>query len=154
MKALQRYGFNASEFATHRSRVQAANLMHLHHRHTGVQRVCRECEVTCKRADQFHVNRRVSTNPSTNIEFSCNRSTKHRASSINLQQYRLTAFFYNRCIISSSYISAPHKQPYCTVVWLLFENFYPRESFREGLCNHRRTFVCLFVCLFVTTITK
>ena len=24
--------------------------------------------------------------------------------------------------------------------------FYPRESFREGLCNHRRTFVCLFVC--------
>ena len=35
---------------------------------------------------------------------------------------------------------------------------YPRESFREGLCNHRRLFVCLsvclFVCLFVTTITK
>jgi len=27
---------------------------------------------------------------------------------------------------------------------------YPRESFREGLCNHRRWFVCLFV----TTITK
>ena len=25
--------------------------------------------------------------------------------------------------------------------------FYPRESFREGLWNHRRTFVCLFVCL-------
>ena len=24
---------------------------------------------------------------------------------------------------------------------------YPRESFREGLWNHRRTFVCLFVCL-------
>jgi len=87
MKALQRYGFNASEFATHRSRVQAADLMHLHHRHTGVQRVCRECEVTCKRADQLHVNRRVSTNPTANIEFSCNRSTKHRASSINLQQY-------------------------------------------------------------------
>ena len=36
--------------------------------------------------------------------------------------------------------------------------FYPRESFREGLCNHRRTFVCLAlcpdVCLFITTITK
>ena len=35
---------------------------------------------------------------------------------------------------------------------------YPRESFREALCNHRRAFVCLsvclFVCLFVTTITK
>jgi len=28
--------------------------------------------------------------------------------------------------------------------------YYPRESFREGLCNHRRTFVCLSV----TTITK
>jgi len=28
--------------------------------------------------------------------------------------------------------------------------FYPRKSFREGLCNHRRTFVCLSV----TTITK
>jgi len=27
--------------------------------------------------------------------------------------------------------------------------FYPRESFREGLCNHRRWFVCLFVCLSV-----
>ena len=27
---------------------------------------------------------------------------------------------------------------------------YPRESFREGLWNHRRTFVCLSV----TTITK
>ena len=26
---------------------------------------------------------------------------------------------------------------------------YPRESFREGLWNHRRTFVCLPVCLFV-----
>jgi len=24
---------------------------------------------------------------------------------------------------------------------------YPRESFREGLWNHRRTFVCLSVCL-------
>ena len=24
--------------------------------------------------------------------------------------------------------------------------YYPRESFREGLCNHRRTFVCLFIC--------
>jgi len=23
---------------------------------------------------------------------------------------------------------------------------YPRESFREGLWNHRRTFVCLSVC--------
>jgi len=27
--------------------------------------------------------------------------------------------------------------------------YYPRESFREGLCNHRRWFVCLSVCLFV-----
>ena len=26
---------------------------------------------------------------------------------------------------------------------------YPRESFREGLCNHRRWFVCLSVCLSV-----
>jgi len=25
--------------------------------------------------------------------------------------------------------------------------YYPRESFREGLCNHRRWFVCLSVCL-------
>ena len=25
--------------------------------------------------------------------------------------------------------------------------YYPRDSFREGLCNHRRTFVCLSVCL-------
>jgi len=25
-------------------------------------------------------------------------------------------------------------------------HYYPRESFREGLCNHRRWFVCLFVC--------
>ena len=25
-------------------------------------------------------------------------------------------------------------------------DFYPRESFREGLCYHRRTFVCLSVC--------
>ena len=31
---------------------------------------------------------------------------------------------------------------------------YPRESFRQGLWNHRRTFVCLFVCLSVATITK
>ena len=23
---------------------------------------------------------------------------------------------------------------------------FPRQSFREGLCNHRRWFVCLFVC--------
>ena len=29
----------------------------------------------------------------------------------------------------------------------IFTNFYPRESFREGLWNHRRTFVCLSVCL-------
>jgi len=29
---------------------------------------------------------------------------------------------------------------------------YPRES--EGLCFYRRWFVCLSVCLFVTTITK
>jgi len=28
-------------------------------------------------------------------------------------------------------------------------DIYPRESFREGLCNHRRWFVCLSVCLFV-----
>ena len=27
--------------------------------------------------------------------------------------------------------------------------YYPGESFREGLCNHWRTFVCLSVCLFV-----
>ena len=33
------------------------------------------------------------------------------------------------------------------------EACYPRESFREGLCNHRRWFVCLSVCFF-TTITK
>jgi len=26
-------------------------------------------------------------------------------------------------------------------------HFYPRESFREGLWNHRRTFVCPSVCL-------
>ena len=37
--------------------------------------------------------------------------------------------------------------------------YYPRESFASrGLCNHRRTFVCLSgclsVCLSVTTITK
>jgi len=32
--------------------------------------------------------------------------------------------------------------------------FYPHESFREGLWNHRRNFVCLSVCLSVTTITK
>ena len=32
---------------------------------------------------------------------------------------------------------------------------YPRESFASrGLWNRRRTFVCLFVCLSVTTITK
>jgi len=30
-----------------------------------------------------------------------------------------------------------------------YQSFYPRESFREGLWNHRRTFVCLSVCLFV-----
>ena len=29
----------------------------------------------------------------------------------------------------------------------LVSPYYPRESFREGLWNHRRTFVCLFVCL-------
>ena len=28
-------------------------------------------------------------------------------------------------------------------------NYYPRESFREGLCNHRRWFLCLSVSLFV-----
>jgi len=33
-------------------------------------------------------------------------------------------------------------------------HYYPRESFREGLWNHRRWFVCLSVCLSVTTITK
>ena len=42
--------------------------------------------------------------------------------------------------------------------WSVNRRHYPRESFREGLCNHRRWFVCLsvclFVCLFVTTITK
>ena len=27
--------------------------------------------------------------------------------------------------------------------------YYPRESFREGLCNHRRWFVCLSVCVSV-----
>ena len=50
---------------------------------------------------------------------------------------------------------------YCIDVYMpvaLFCSFYPRESFREGLWNHRRTFVCLSVCLFVclsvTTITK
>jgi len=41
--------------------------------------------------------------------------------------------------------------------WLC-HTYYPRESFREGLWNHRRAFVCLSVCLsvrsFVTTITK
>jgi len=42
-------------------------------------------------------------------------------------------------------------QPHC---FDLFSICYHRESFREGLWNHRRTFVCLFVCLFDTTITK
>jgi len=37
---------------------------------------------------------------------------------------------------------------------LMTGDYYPRESFREGLCNHRRWFVCPSVCLFVTTITK
>jgi len=32
---------------------------------------------------------------------------------------------------------------------LIKQNYYPRESFREGLCNHRRWSVCLSVCLFV-----
>ena len=46
------------------------------------------------------------------------------------------------------------KMLYCFKV----DGNYPRKSFREGLWNHRRTFVspavCLFVCLFVTMITK
>jgi len=37
--------------------------------------------------------------------------------------------------------------------WLC-HTYYPRESFREGLWNHRRAFVCLSVRSFVTTITK
>ena len=47
----------------------------------------------------------------------------------------------------------------CTVVHssirmprMLF--FYPRESFREGLWNHRRTFVCLSVCLLPRLLNK
>ena len=32
------------------------------------------------------------------------------------------------------------------------DSYHPRES--EGLCFYRRRFVCLSVCLFVTTITK
>ena len=151
MKALQRYGFNASEFATHRSRVQAANLMHLHHRHTGVQRVCRECEVTCKRADQLHVNRRVSTNPTANIEFSCNRSTKHRASSINLQQYRLTEFF----TIAALYLLVTSQRLINSLAVLSFDCylriFIPAKAFaRDYVITGAR----LSVCLFVTTITK
>jgi len=31
---------------------------------------------------------------------------------------------------------------------------YPRESFREGLCNHRRWFVCLPVCLLPRLLNK
>jgi len=144
MKALQRYGFNASEFATHRSRVQAANLMHLHHRHTGVQRVCRECEVTCKRADQLHVNRRVSTNPTANIEFSCNRSTKHRASSINLQQYRLTAFF----TIAALYLLVTSQRLINSLAVLSFDCylriFIPAKAFaRDYVITGVRLSVCL-----------
>jgi len=37
-------------------------------------------------------------------------------------------------LLSSKKVSAPQ--------W----SFYLRESLREGLCNHRRTFVCLSVC--------
>jgi len=33
-------------------------------------------------------------------------------------------------------------------------NYYPRESFREGLWNHRRTFVCLFVGLSVCLLPR
>jgi len=32
--------------------------------------------------------------------------------------------------------------------------YYPRESICEGLCNHRRTFVCLSVCLSVCLLPR
>ena len=44
----------------------------------------------------------------------------------------------------ASCITSNNRVPHFSV------DHYPRESFREGLCNYRRWFVCLFV----TTITK
>ena len=41
-----------------------------------------------------------------------------------------------------------------TVNFMFLLSNYPRESFRQGLWNHPRTFVCLSVCLSVATITK
>jgi len=38
------------------------------------------------------------------------------------------------------------------IVSELFQGNYARVS--EGICFHRRWFVCVSVCLFVTTITK
>ena len=46
---------------------------------------------------------------------------------------------------------------YCNfaiIMLLYYYVYYPRESFREGLSNHRRWFVCLSVCLFVCLLPR
>ena len=42
-------------------------------------------------------------------------------------------------------VNTEHHRTCHRFIYLLIY-YYPRESFREGLWNHRRTFVCLFVC--------
>jgi len=42
----------------------------------------------------------------------------------------------------------------CSAYYAGNVNNYPRESFREGLCNHRRWFVCLSVCLSVCLLPR
>jgi len=50
---------------------------------------------------------------------------------------------FNTTPSSNNFLSSlPCKRNYSSIC-------YPRESFREGLCNHRRWFVCLSVCFTV-----
>ena len=57
------------------------------------------------------------------------------------------------CLLARPAVESKHGG-YMFCFCLFTGTYYPRESFREGLWNHRRTFVCPDVCLFVTTITK
>ena len=68
-------------------------------------------------------------------------------------KYAMSNFICHQVIEKKQYTIDTKIQPICQIIQqhkTVSIDFaivhYPRESFREGLWNHRRTFVCLLVC--------
>ena len=71
-------------------------------------------------------------------------------------KYAMSNFIRHQVIEKKQYTIDTKTQPICQIIQqhkTVSIDFaivhYPRESFREGLWNHRRTFVCPSVCLSV-----